>query len=396
MRYCLVIIISVCVVAACFCGCSRQTDARLLEIDLLCDSVPEEAIRRLDSIDQMKLSERDLNRWRLLWLKSRDKAYVAHKSDTLILDVIDYYDEHRSEGLYPEALYYGGRVYSDLGDLPTALEYFQKSLDEIPEDNAHLLFKSTVLNQTGRLLHTLRLDSAAIEYLEKSLKTISITRRRDSDIAFTHSLMSDSYISLHNFEKARLCIKEALRSSPNLSKADSISILTSLAYLYLHEGKNDSALKIIRPLPQLVDSITKPDCLAIAAEIFREVGIPDTAYFYARMLTQLYSPNKRTGYKVIFSDKLKDFIPKDTLLKLIPEYKKTIEDYLNSHQAEQAVIQNSRYNYSKYVIERDKAERKSREYQKALWFVGTLLVVLMLISFLYIIYRKYQKSRKAS
>lgn len=138
---------------------NRRIDRRL----------PLEAIRCLDSINNEGVSEKELNRYRLLWIKSRDKAYIAHTSDTLILDVIDYYDRHRSEGLYPEALYYGGRVYSDLGDLPTALEFFQKSFDEMPEDDAHLRFRMIVLNQKGRALHNLRLDSEAINYLEQYL-----------------------------------------------------------------------------------------------------------------------------------------------------------------------------------------------------------------------------------
>ncbi|MDE5586430.1 MAG: amino acid ABC transporter permease, partial [Muribaculaceae bacterium] len=110
--------ITVLLLFAALCSCTgvSEQDRMFLEIDRLCDSVPEEAMRCLDSIDPKPLSERDLNRYRLLWIKSRDKAYVNHTSDTLILDVIDYYDRHRNDGLYPEALYYGGRVYSDLGD----------------------------------------------------------------------------------------------------------------------------------------------------------------------------------------------------------------------------------------------------------------------------------------
>lgn len=146
-------------IGGCSCSGRGRHDAEFRRIDRLCDSVPEQAIRAFDSIDRSSLSDRDRNHYDLLSIKSRDKAFIVHSSDSLILDVIDYYAKHRSEGPYPEALYYGGRVYSDIGDLPTALEFFQKALDEIPEDDEHLRFRSTVLNQTGRTLHSLRLDS---------------------------------------------------------------------------------------------------------------------------------------------------------------------------------------------------------------------------------------------
>ena len=138
------ILIWICLAAVCSCGGGSGLDAKFQEIDRLCDSIPEAAIDSIATIDQTGLSEKDINRYRLLWIKSRDKSYIAHTSDSLILDVIDYYDKHRSEGLYAEALYYGGRVYSDFGNLPTVLEFFQKSLEEIPEVEANLLFRSSI------------------------------------------------------------------------------------------------------------------------------------------------------------------------------------------------------------------------------------------------------------
>ncbi|MDE6553007.1 MAG: hypothetical protein K2K98_08635 [Muribaculaceae bacterium] len=260
-------------------------DAKFQEIDRLTDSLPLEAIRRLDSINTAGLSEKELYSYRLLWIKSRDKAYIAHRTDTLILDVIDYYDRHRNEGLYPEALYYGGRVYSDLGDLPTALEFFQKSLREIPEDDKYLRFRSSVLDQTGRLLHSLRLDSAAIEYLEKSLM-IEIQENNDYGIVFTNSLISLSLLRHRNIKEARRYMDEAVKTSSRLDVSDRQTIQVEFAEMLLEELKIDSALLIIRPLPPIVDSITTPYCLAVAANIYKDAGILDTAYMYARRLTK--------------------------------------------------------------------------------------------------------------
>lgn len=389
------ILLVICLFAVYSCGGGRL-DAEFERIDHMCDSIPEDAIRALDSIDRSSLSGKDLYRFDLLSIKSKDKAYVVHTSDSKILDLIDYYDKHRNEGLYAEALYYGGRVYSDIGDYPTALEFFQKSLDEIPDDDRYLRFRSSVLDQTGRLLHSLRLDSAAIDYLEKSLM-IEIQENNDYGMAFTNSLISRSLLRHKNIKQARRYIDEAIRISSRLELSDRQTIQVEFAEMLYEELKIDSALLVIRSLPSLVDSITTPYCLAVAANIYKDAGILDTAYMYARQLTRLKTPhNKKSGYQVIFSDELRNFIPKDTLLKLMPEYKQTVEDFLNTHEAEQALIQNARYNYSKHEQGREAAERQLKSFKEKVWFIGGCVILLILIILIIVLWRRYRKSRKDS
>lgn len=71
---------------------------------------------------------------------------MEHTSDSLILDVIDYYSSNDDRNLYPEVLYYGGRVYSDLGDYPTSLSYFRKHWitfrKTIPTDHWNHVFQA--------------------------------------------------------------------------------------------------------------------------------------------------------------------------------------------------------------------------------------------------------------
>ncbi len=141
------------------CGCSGHTpDERLARIAGIVSDSPGEALAALDSIDPGSLPEADRHYHDFHTVKANDKAYNRHTSDSLILDVIDYYESHQSTGLYPEALYYGGRVYSDLGDYPTAIFYYQKSLGNINDDDmSSLHLKGNVTSQLGRQFnYTLR------------------------------------------------------------------------------------------------------------------------------------------------------------------------------------------------------------------------------------------------
>ena len=111
-------------------GCTDYVpqDRRLTAIEELSVSDGPLALDSLLMIDASSLSEADMHYYDFLRVKVADKAYVRHTSDSLILTVIDYERHHKATGRYPEALYYGGRVYSDLGDKPTALSHFQEAL----------------------------------------------------------------------------------------------------------------------------------------------------------------------------------------------------------------------------------------------------------------------------
>ena len=360
-------------------GCGRRdmTADRLDTIDSLCGTDPRRAVAMLDSIDRGSLPEKDRHRLDLLTVNSRDKAYIRHPSDSLILDAIDYYSGHRKEGLYPEALYYGGRVYSDLGDLPTALGYFQKALDLIPDSESHSHLNGVILSQTGLTLLSLRLDSDAVVYLEKALAVYNVMKDNYA-VAFTHELLGHAYLNKGDSQTALHHISNAVRMSTGLPDVDSVNIDISLAHILETTGNMDSALNVIRNLPEKADSITLSYCLATAAQIYRDANIPDTAYMYARRLTLLRDPaNRRTGYSVIFSDGLKDYVPKDTLIALVPEYKKTIEEYLDTHEGEKAISQHTRYNYDLHVREREKTRR-----QLYLSLIGLAVTVILLLAFL--------------
>lgn len=388
--YIINILLSLCIIF----GCTEDRHSYLLEqIDTLCDQDPRLAMSMLDSIDYDALSGKNRNYYDFLSIKSRDKAYVRHTSDSLILDVIDFYSSHQNDAHFHEALYYGGRVYSDIGDYPTALDYFQKAIDATPNNTENFRLKRNLLNQTGRLLHSLRLDSAAIGYFMQSIIIDSLLQDSDYRIIYTHKLLGNSYLNINDIKRARHHIDLAVKYSSNLSRTHRANILIDFAGILDREGKTDSALLVIRPLPLIVDSLSLSECLSLASEIYRDAGILDTAYMYARKLTQLNSSgNKRTGYKVIFSEKLKNFVPKDTLISLISEYKNTIEDYLNQHESENAIIQNTRYNYNIHKRERSKAEQKLYLYM----IVASISVIISLILLAIILYRKFKVADTAA
>ena len=94
-------------VAALVASCrGAHSDPRLTEIASIVSDRPHDALQLLDSINPAGLPEPDRHYFDLLSIKARDKAYIDHTSDSLILDVIDYYTSHPGDDrlLYAEAL----------------------------------------------------------------------------------------------------------------------------------------------------------------------------------------------------------------------------------------------------------------------------------------------------
>ncbi|MDE6553006.1 MAG: hypothetical protein K2K98_08630 [Muribaculaceae bacterium] len=99
---------------------------------------------------------------------------------------------------------------------------------------------------------------------------------------------------------------------------------------------------------------------------------------------------------MIFSDELSDYVPKDTLLKLMPEYKQTIEDYLDTHEAEHALIQNARYNYSTHVRAKEKAETDYQSLRTTVIIILGTIAALVFLAVIWVLWRKYRKTKNDS
>lgn len=364
------------------------TDRRLAKINELTSTSPREALDSLAIIDYVNLPEADRHYYDLMSIKANDKAYVVHTSDSIILSVVDYYAHHGSDARYAEALYYAGRVYSDLGDAPTALRYFQQALDKLPHDKDLLDFRANILSQTGRLLNAIRLNEQAIPYLEECLG-IDYELPDTFGIVYDNRLLGAVYLHLKDYDKASRYISEAIRYAPMLSPADSAGIVAYLADIYHRKGNIDSALSLVRKLPDIVSPNNRNRTLSSAASIYYSAGIMDTAYMYAHELAKSHNfNNRRIGYDLVLSPDLHGFLPDDSVRIYALEYADVLKTYLDTHEAQGALIQNSYYNYQRHVSERDQI-KASRD--KIGWIlIATIMTGLVLA--VTTLYFKYKSS----
>lgn len=357
-------------------GCHRSDSLseELDSIDRLCDTNPRLAISLLDSIDHTNISAKDRHRIDLLKVKSRDKAYVRHTSDSLILDVIDYYSSHRKDGLYPEALYYAARVYSDLGDLPTSLEYFRMALDETT-DNNDMLLRSSALSQSGRLLEKLGLYGEGISHIKDAIR-LSTVLKDSINLFYDNNLLAHIYLNLHEEDSAISHIEAASEFSSVADDEDRAWLEALRAKCLLREGKVDSALMIVRDRTDGTDSLCRPFSYSVASQVYRKAGIKDSAYMYAHILAFDTDPDvSLCGYQWLFSDSLNRMIPSDSVIKFAKAYRNCVDSTFYNREFEQIKLQNARYNYAFHKRESENAKTNSSRLTHLIILIGILSCV---------------------
>lgn len=368
-------------------GCSKdEHDARLTHISKIVSESPKDALYSLDSINYLSLSKQDKYFYDFLSIKAKDKAYITHTSDSTFIRIFNYYSNRKADNLYPEVLYYGGRVYCDLGDSPTALRYFQMALEQIPNKTEYYKLKCQILSQTGRLLNSLRLYNNAIPYIKKAVELDIILNDSINEV-YDLQLLGGVYLRSHEYEQAENYFSAALTKSQNLPLTHQAKSTMYLAAVKLKKGQIPSALQLIRKTPMLVNPKAKNSALAYAIEIYQAAGILDTAYNYAQVLIHSNDyTNKKTGYQTILSPEFRHLVNPDSIDRYISDYRTILENHFNENEIRLVLTQQSLYNYQLHEREKAKTEKANNVLKE--WIYGFI----MLITFM-ALYLSYLKNK---
>ena len=357
-------------------GCQRSHDSRLSRVQQLCDHEPEAALSMLDSIDYSSLSRSDRYFYDFLHLKACDKAYIFHTSDSIILRLLDYYDGDRELG--SEVLYYGGRVYSDLGDYPTSLSYFQKALEATPaKTNPEL--RSRILSQTGRLLNDINLYKEAIPYLKECLTLDSLLCDTFS-LAYDHGLLASILMKRYDFDSANYFTDKAIQWANLLNNEDIAFMKAQKAEILYYLGLYDESLNLIRGLPEQIEPEFRNAAQICASDCYLIAEKKDSAFYYAmEVINGQPCSNTLYGYNRILRGELYDLIPAESLKLYTQKYSNIIFDDYNKRESKQTLIQHSLFNYKMQEIRRITAENEKNRLQFALYICAFLIVIFIFI-----------------
>ena len=122
-------------VAIVSCTGNKRYDNLMQRADSIMDSNDDSAKVAIELLDKVKPQLDDFTkgqrmRYELLYYKAMNKACITFTSDSVMKEVVDYYDHHGSANERMLANYVLGCVYRDMHEAPMALEYYNKATEQ--------------------------------------------------------------------------------------------------------------------------------------------------------------------------------------------------------------------------------------------------------------------------
>ena len=397
-------------------GGSDAAATQLALIDSLADVNPDSADILLNNL-AFHLSEKGVGGTNmaplLLRIKVDDKLYrpITHYRDT-ILQLVDYFEQHprvlpRLLGKTGPALpyLYAGRIYSDLGDAPQALDYYQRALDVMPvgqiengewkienEETRRLAKQRNLLcSLIGNLFSYQYLFEEAVPLLEQANHWASLASDTNAmifnyrDLAEQYKYLDKPDSSLFHYEYALLLANQ----SNNTNMANDVKM--QIARLYVSEGRFGDALSYIRPALNSIDSADISPTYAIASDIYKGCGNRDSAlYCYQQLLRYGNIFGKHHAYQEL-SEIAVSANDMESANEYYRQYKLLDDSIRKMDNAETVARMHAAYNYQKHEREAQKLREKNDRMRGYLLLSSSAVVVLLLLAGIVVLRRRYQR-----
>ena len=378
------------------CGQTRYPDS-LIAADSLTYVNPDSALNLLKSIKKgMEQSKTDVKmHYRLLCIKAKDKAFMIHKTDTDITEILDYYKNDGDRRILPEAYYYAGRVSADLGDAPRALDYYEKSLSLLGDCHAEkdFMLKGKIHSQMAELftcqgLYDDALANIRIAYEhDAALKDTTGMLYSLGGIANVYRHLEHPEKSIHFLEKAN----EIAVSTNSVDEQLTAMIQSQLASAYYAVGRFEDTKRLAIPAAESHNEVYAGAAYIILADIYRNMGDIDSALiYYNRILDVGNIYIRKSAYYRLSQIELSRRHP-EKATEYLERFFVCSDSVSSLKNTETVKRMHSLYNYRLWEIENAKLNVEGMKKSRLLWGFASMLVTGI---FIFLAYYFYSKSRR--
>ncbi len=370
------------------CGSQPQYPAVLETADSLAYVNPDSAVALLRSVEaEMSASQPAVRHfYDLMTLKAQDKADLPLTSDSLILDILQYYEHGGDPNKLPEAYYYAGRVYSELGDAPQAIDYFQKaqtSLDELdfrklPAANAkrYEKLKGIILAQKGYLLEGQHLYQEAIECFKQAYKVDSIYHDTIGMVLCLKDLGSVQSVARDNEEAVNLYDLAAQLASEYSDNINLDNLITQKCHCLIRLKRFDEVATILQSFqPRMTRGNFETIC-TMYGEYYWKMGESEKAVPYFKKLYEIGSIYAKSNATLWFSDYETKRGNAKAALRYMAEFSNLELEVRKLRDEEVVALTNSLYNYNLRDQENQRLKAQQESQKQRLWAVTFIAIVL--------------------
>ena len=228
------------------CSGNRQATALLDRIDSLTFEQPDSALRLLQQheAEASAWPRSQQMRHALLTARAQNKAFVDFTTDSVLLELTDYYGRHGTPNQQMEAYYLLGCVYRDLGEAPRAIECYQDAAtraDTTKKDcNYHML--ASVYAQLAKVYHQQLLFNYELEAHQQANHYDYLSG--DTLYALYEQKMSANVLILQNkSDSAESILLDAIRLYRQYGYIQD-GLQTSILLMHLYANQPDRLLDL--------------------------------------------------------------------------------------------------------------------------------------------------------
>lgn len=368
-----------------FVSCGKRNDGlpALQRVALLANTHPDSAVALLDSLrDSIFLQPRSVRMYYdLLTVKARDKAYIRHTSDSLIRSVLRYYERQDDKKHLPETYYYAGRVYSDLGDAPQALNYFIRASETADGKDYDLL--SRIYSQIGTLYLYQDVYDKALPVFRKCYQ-YNLLEGDSAGMVYAIRNMGRTYRTLDQVDSALHYYKEAdslaIKLGSNLLR---MRVNGEFSAYYTQLGMYKEAYKCLQWAFLQFNSDDRAPAYSTVAHYYLNINQLDSALIYFTKLLKmddyLYLQSAYKGLGEI-ATKRGNYAEACSYWALYEMYRDSVQSITQTETVRKI---NALYNYQLREEENNRLQMQNRQQKNYIVWITASMVVAVALFFAY-------------
>lgn len=367
-----------------FVSCGKRNDGlpALQRVALLANTHPDSAMALLDSLrDSIFLQPRSVRMYYdLLTVKARDKAYIRHTSDSLIRSVLRYYERQDDKKHLPETYYYAGRVYSDLGDAPQALNYFIRASETSDGKDYDLL--SRIYSQIGTLYLYQAVYDKALPVFRKCYQ-YNLLEGDSAGMVYAIRNIGRTYRTLDQVDSALHYYKEAdslaIKLGSNLLR---MRVNGEFSAYYTQLGMYKEAYKCLQWAFLQFNSDDRAPAYSTVAHYYLNINQLDSALIYFTKLLKmddyLYLQSAYKGLGEI-ATKRGNYAEACSYWALYEMYRDSVQSITQTETVRKI---NALYNYQLREEENNRLQMQNRQQKNYIvWITASMVVVALFFAY---------------
>ena len=395
-----------CVVIAALFGCNgRKMTNQLEAISQMADVNPDSALTALAKYEgeKQEWSKGDRMHFELVRLKAENKSEVTFKSDSIIKEVVEYFEENGTPNEKMLAYYLLGRTYFDMEEAPEALQAYYDAISSADTTSTSCDYSTltVVYGQMSRIFHQQNLPHDEIWALKHYIEYIRRYESKKDYLIAKEQLIRPLYL-LNEKDSVLQIINDTYSALKQMGEhqeaADAIAVST---YIYLERGELDEAkhaMDIFEKESGLFDkygNITEGREHYYYTKGFYELAVNrlDSAeYYFRKAIKYGYLSEGYKGLLSIYREKQNI----DSVNYFSRQYE-AAQDSLHNKMQTNAIHQMSAlYNYSRSQKEAEQEKEKAQDRLYLLSIISfATIILLMAVIVVAWLYRKNQKEKKA-